>query len=326
MKGFKRISSRGKQDYKSRLLEELVPELDPSPWVADLHRIDRDRPAPRIQTHDRGWIELDPKAGIVRTWGKPGRATALAEAIAESQGWHVESLSPAGDLRASREQASARRSPDDMATWWRERGYDAVPAQDGVWIDVGSARIQDVGDQMRLHGALTPEAARALVHKASEAWGGEAELQGVWSQPDKDLLWLEAQRSGVRLGACEPSVKARAAWEAETAEAARRADTLGLVKASNGPARLLLDAAAGDVSALAKLDPDLRAFVGQYLDDDQRAELGKAEIADIMTEMARFRELGAEERARAERERGLKPTKVADPLDMAPPPAPAPGL
>lgn len=319
MKGFKRIHSR-KQDYKSGLLEELAPGLDASRWADDLHRIDRDRPTPRIQTRDRGFVELDQKAGIVRTWGRPGRAAALAEAIAEAQGWHVESLRPAGDMRTLLDRAPSSHAPPDIAAWWRERGYDAVPGQDGVWIDAGNARLQDIGDQVRLHGPLTPEAARALVLKASEAWGGEAELSGSWSQQDKDSLWLEAQRAGVRFGACEPSAKARAVWEAETAEAARRADTLSLVKASTGPARLLLDAAAGDVSALAKLDPDLRAFVSSYLDDEQRSFFAKAELADIVSEMAHFREFGAEELARADSERNLKPTKVVDPLEMAPTP------
>jgi len=319
IRGFKGIRPI-KQDFKSKLLSEIVPDFDVAVWAGDLHRIDRDRPSPRIQLRDRSWVEIDRKNGIVRTWGRPGRAAALAEALAASGGWHVEPLRPTGDIAASAERSPIHRTPTEIETWWRERGYDTVRADDGVWIDAGSARLQDIGDQVRLHGMLSPESARAMVLKASEAWGGEAQLEGHWSQPDKDALWLEAQRAGVRLSACEPSAKTRAAWEAEIAEAARRTDTLGLVKASTGPARLLLDAASGDVSALAKLDPDLRAFVGQYLDDDQRAELGKVEIADIMTEMARFRELGAEERARAERERGLKPTKVPDPLDMSPVP------
>uniref|UniRef100_A0A9E8CQC9 MobA/VirD2-like nuclease domain-containing protein n=1 Tax=Bosea sp. NBC_00436 TaxID=2969620 RepID=A0A9E8CQC9_9HYPH len=325
IRGFKSIRPRHRQDFKSKLLSDAVPDFDTTAWTHDLHQINRG-PRTRIQTRDRGWVEIDHKAGIVKTWGRPGRAVELAEAIAESQGWHLESLRPTGDMRTLPDRAPSPYAPADIETWWRERGYDAVAAQDGVWIDAGSARLQDIGDQVRLHGALTPEAARALVIKASEAWGGDAELSGAWSQTDKDALWLEAQRSGVRLGACEPSTKAQAIWDSETAEAARRADTLGLVRSATGPARLLLDAAAGDVSALAKLDPDLRAFVGQYLDDDQRAELGNAEVADIMTEMARFRELGAEERARTERDRDLKPAKVRDPLDMSPPPAPAPGL
>lgn len=318
--------SRRKQDYKSKLLSELAPDFDSSSWVDDFHRIDRDRPTPRIQLRDRGWVEFDPKAGIVRTWGKHGRAATLAKAIAEAQGWHVEALRPTGDFRASPEHASAPRSPDELATWWRERGYDAVSEEGGVWIDAGSARLHDIGDQVRLHGAVTPEAARALILKASEAWGGDAELSGPWTQADKDTLWLEAQRSGVRLGACEPSAKARAAWEVETADAVRRADTLGMVRSATGPARLLLDAAAGDVSALSKLDPDLKAFVASYLDDEQRAELAKADVADVISELHRFRELGGEERAKTERERDLRPTRVRDPLDVAPPPVPAPGL
>ncbi|WP_336810807.1 hypothetical protein [Bosea sp. MMO-172] len=317
----------GKQDYKTSLLSGIVPNFDASPWADDLHRIDRDSPKPRIRTRDGGWIELDPKARTVKTWGNSGRATALAAAIADSQGWDAELLRPAGGMMAAPERPALRRSAEELESWWRARGYDAVCAEDGVWVDVGSgARLQDIGDQVCLHGALTPEAARALILKASEAWGGVAELSGHWTQADKDTLWLEAQRSGVRLGACEPSAKAKAAWEAESAEAAQRADTLGMVKSATGPARLLLDAAAGDVSALSKLDPDLRAFVASYLDDDQRAELAKADIADVISELHRFRELGCEERAKTERERDVRPANVRDPLDVAPPPVPAPGL
>lgn len=317
----------GKQDYKTSLLSGIVPNFDVSPWADDLHRIDRDSPKPRLRTRDGGWIELDPKARTVKTWGKTGRATALAAAIADSQGWDAESLPSAGSIAAAPERPALRRSAEELESWWRERGYDAVGAEDGVWVDVGSgARLQDIGDQVRLHGALTHEAARAMILKAVEAWGGDAELSGAWSQADKDVLWLEAQRSGVRLGSCEPSAKAKAAREAESAEAAQRADTLGMVKSATGPARLLLNAAAGDVSALSKLDPDLRAFVASYLDDDQRAELAMADIADVISELHRFRELGCEERAKTERERDVRPANVRDSLDVAPPPVPAPGL
>lgn len=314
-----------KQDYKTRLLSEIVPGFDATAWADDLHSIDRDRPCPRIQLRDRSWVEIDPRAGVVKTWGRRGRAAVIGEAIAEAQAWRVEHLQPAGVIAASPERPAVRSSKTEIERWWRERGYDAIRAEDGIWIDIGpSARLQDTGDQVRLHGELTPEAARGLILKASEAWGGEAELQGTWSQSDQDALWLEAQRAGVHLGACEPSARARAAWKAETAEEVRRADTLGMVKAATGPARLLLDAAAGDASALTKLDPDLRAFVTSYLDDDQRAELAKADLTDVVPELHRFREFGAEERARSERDRDLKPVKVRDPIEM--PPAPAPGF
>lgn len=323
VRGFRGFRPR-KQAFKSRILEELVPGFDAASWSDDLHRIDRDRPLPRIQLRDRGWVEFDPKACVVRTWGQPGRASALADAIANAQGWHVETLRPAGSITASPERPSLRRSAEDIELWWRERGYDAVRAEDGVWVNAGSAaRIQDLGDQLHLHGDLTPEAARAMLLKAAEAWGGEAELSGSWSQTDKDLLWIEAQRAGVRLAACEPSSGARAKWQAETAEAARLSDTIGLVRSSTAPARLLLDAAAGDVSALARLDPDLRAFVSSYLDDDQRGELANADIADIVPELHRFRDLGAAERSRTDEEQNPRPGASA-PLDMSPPPT-APG-
>ena len=297
----KSIRPRRRQDYKAQLLAEIAPSIDTDRWSEDLHQVHRGGPSVRrrIQTKDRGWIELDRAAGVVRTWGRPGRAVELARAIADAEGWSVDWLPQTGDVKATSTVRSLRRPAVDLEAWWRERGYHAVRAEDGVWVDAGpDARIQDVGDQVRLHGTLTPDAARAIVTKAAEGWGGEAELTGDWSQPDQDALWLEAQRVGVRLDRCSPSSQALAAWNDERSATAEREATLGVVRAETGPAQRLRNAAAGDVEALQKLDPDLRAFVSSYLDDDQRKELARSDVADIVPELRKFRSLGAEERKR----------------------------
>lgn len=317
MKG---IRPRHAQEYKSDLLEEVAPNLDARPWREDIYQVNKGT-RPRIRTRDRGWIEIDRRAGVVRTWCKPGRASELAQAIAEAEGLHVSPLRPAGDIKASGPALITGRRPADLESWWRERGYDAVAADDGVWVDAGPTRLQDIGNQVRVHGECSPEAARAIVLKAAEAWGGEAELTGSWSQPDRDLMWLEAQRAGVRLAGCEPSASARASWAAETSAAAQREETLSIVRASTGPGQTLRAAAGGDVAALARLDPDFRAFVASYLDDDQRAELAQADLADIIPELERFRQLGAEERERKEPDR--TPQSPADdfkPTDAGPMP------
>lgn len=315
-----------RQDYKAELLAEFVPDLDGRAWAADIRQVHPAGPStrPRILTRDGGWVEVDRRTGTVRVWGRPGRAAALAEAIAEAGGWQIEQFGRRGEITARPGARMIRQQPDELAGWWRERGFDAMRADDGVWVDVGgSARLQDIGDRVTVHGTLTAEAARAMVLKAAEAWEGDAELQGQWPQPDQDLIWLEAQRSGVRLDRCTPSAAARAAWTSEMDASRTRDETLALVRATTSPARNLKEAAGGDLAALSRLDPDLRAFVESYLDDEQRSDLAKADVADIVPELRRFRELGSEERANGERERSIAPARSPrreDAADSAPAP------
>lgn len=154
---------------------------------------------------------------------------------------------------------------------------------------------------MRLHGSLTDEAARAIVLKAGEAWGGAAELSGAWSASDQDSLWLAAQRTGIRLDGCSPSDAARQTWADERAALAERQTAIGGVADANRLATTVLKAASGDVAALRKLesmDRGLAEFVTGYLDDDDRAQLTTMEAVDVIPELARFRQLGEEELAR----------------------------
>lgn len=72
-------------------------------------------------------------------------------------------------------------------------------------------------------------------------------------------------------------------------------DTIGLVRASSREAEMLRAAAGGDTVALGTLSPELHAFVASFLDDDQRQEIGEADIVDIILELSRFRLLGADE-------------------------------
>lgn len=303
MKGFRRatpapaIHPRRVQDFKAKLLSETLPDLDVMQWEEDVYQVRRrgaDGPV-RIQMRDRGWLEIDDEARRVRTWGRVGRASDLAAAIAESRGWRVASERPVAAVAAPADHPPSRPRAADLESWWRERGYDAVAAKDGIWVDVGDGTaLQDVGDRVHVHGELTDEAARAIILKAREQWDGAAELQGTWSLADMDRLWLEAQRTGVTLGRCTPSARARKAWEEESAAAAKREDTLAQVRAVTGPAQDLKDAAAGDSKAYTRLDPSLQALVDYYLDDSQRRELAGSSIEDIVPELVRFRQIGAE--------------------------------
>lgn len=292
----------GKQDYKTRLLEGAVPGFDASGWVDDLHMVKAGGPSTptRILTRDRGWVEIDRKAGVVRTWGPVGRAETLAKELAAAGGWDIERLVPAGEARrvgvtTPRPTYVSPHMTESLVTWWRERGYDATPTPDGAWVDAGGAHLHDTGDHVELHGHLSPEAARAIILKASEAWDGGAELSGPWSRADRDTLWLEAPRAGVELHGCQPSDGAQRVWEAEVRKAKEHDVAVGLVRAGSREAETLRSAAAGDIAALGKLSPELRAFVSSYLDDDQRRELAEAEPVDLIPELRRFRSLGAEE-------------------------------
>ncbi len=299
----KRFGPTGhKQDYKTKLLAAAVPGFDATGWGDDLHMVKAGGPSTptRILMRDRGWVEIDRKAGVVRTWGPVGRAGTLAEELAAAGGWDIERLVPAGEARrigvtTPRPTSVSAHVTESLVTWWRERGYDATPTPDGAWVDAGGAHLHDTGDHVELHGHLSPEAARAIILKASEAWDGDAELSGPWSRADRDMLWLEAQRAGVELHRCQPSDVAQRAWEAEVRKAKEHDVAVGLVRAGSREAETLRSAAAGDIAALGRLSPQLRAFVSSYLDDDQRRELAEAEPVDLIPELGRFRSLGAEE-------------------------------
>lgn len=318
------------QDYKRRLLTEVLPDVDVGPWEADVYQIRKGGPSvsARIQMHDKSWLEIDERRQVVRTWGRPGRASDLAEAIAKGRGWTVEHQRPGASIGAPADRPPPRQSAATLEAWWRERGYDAIAARDGIWVEVGGgSQLQDTGSRVTVHGGLTDEAARAIIVKVAEMWGGAGELEGAWSGADQDRLWLEAQRAGVTIGRCTPSAQARKAWEAEAAEATQREATLVQVRAATGAAQDLKDAAAGDGAALARLDPELRAFVTGFLDDTQRRELVNNRVEDIIPELARFRDLGSEERQRQINEPGAAPKpKNPDLTEVAPaPPFRVPG-
>ncbi|MCB8822296.1 LPD7 domain-containing protein [Microvirga rosea] len=290
-------------DYKTQLLSDVAPKgFDAAAWRDDLHLIRPASPSQRtsrIMLRDGGWVEIDEAAGVVRAWGPRGRSDALAAALAASGNWGTKRLTRTATIAKNsherRQERLSEAQAEALARWWQDRGYSATAAPDGCWISAGSSRIRDTGDQLEIHGPVSDDAIKALVTKAREAWGGGAVLTGPWSQADQDRVWLEAQRQGVVLEGCHPSDAAQQAWAKETATSKVQAETIGLVRAGAREAQDLLAGTRGDPAALGRLPPELQAFVGSYLDDDQRLELAQSELADVVPELHRFKALGRQE-------------------------------
>lgn len=308
-------------DFKTQLLAEAAPQgFDAAAWRDDLHMIkgpSPGQPTTRILLRDGGWVEIDKSGAVVRSWGTPGRADALAAALASAGGCQTERLertaTTARNTDAPRRERLTEQQAETLVRWWHDRGYSATAAPDGCWVRAGASRIKDMGDHLEIHGPISDDAIRATVAKAREAWGGAAELTGEWSQRDQDRIWIEAQRQGIEIEGCKPSDAARRVWAAEQAAAAARTETMGLVRAGTREAESLRSAAQGDPAALGRLPPELAAFVSSYLDDDQRAELAQSDVADIIPELSRFLALGREELAEIER-------RKAEPGADRPPP------
>lgn len=324
--------SSAKADFKAKLLAQAAPQsFEVGPFVEDLRMVEPaspGNPTTRILLRDGGWCEIDTRTGVVRKWGASGRAEILAAALADAGGWRTDILAMhATTVRRKISQADLATEPeaDDLARWWHERGYVAMNAPDGTWISIGVTRIRDSGDLMEIHGAVSDDVVRAVITKAREAWGGEVELDGDWTQEQKDRVWLEAQRQGVKVYRCEPSAAAQRQWEREKAEIDARMNLRQRVRSAVHDAADLLAGARGDRDALIRLPANLSAFVGSYLDDTQRAELAGATVVDIIPELARFRELGDQELTNIERRKDSAPRfKHSEPV-LEPDNAPAPG-
>lgn len=310
-----------KIDYKVRLLSEAAPDgFDAAAWHDDIHMVkpsSPNQPTTRILLRDGGWVEVDKTRSLIQSWGKRGRGDALAAALADAGSWQTRRLRRTATFARKADAPQPGRlseaQAEALALWWQDHGYSVTAAPDGCWVQAGLSRIRDTGDHLEIHGPVSDEAIQAILTKAHEVWGGGAELTGEWSQKDQDRLWIEAQRQGVTLHGCRPSDAALQVWEKESAAAQTQAETFGLVKASTREAQDLLAGARGDPAPLGRLAPELQAFVRSYLDDDQRAELAQADVADIVPELRRFKSLGHEElKAIKQRnaDREGKPAKV----------------
>jgi hypothetical protein len=234
-----------------------------------------------------------------------------------------------------------RRNPDEVPTLpagkvesladrWRSRGYHKVTeAKDGCWVEIGRCRIQDLGDELRIHGPAASDAAvRAMVEKATAEWGSEVEVYG--DKTFKDALWLEAQRQGVKVfdqttgEEYQPSEELRRRFNSDRARVQDEDHEIAELKRRKAMASLLLEAAAGDTAALTKLktnDQDLADFVTLHLDDARRGQLvGKSE-AYVVPGLAEFRVFGRLARQAEDEKKGDSAPRPLD-FDASAKPSP----
>jgi hypothetical protein len=302
------------QNFKAQLLEKVAPSgFNGHAFSNDLRMIKTPAPGQsvaRIMTNDGGWIEVDTRRRIVRTWGPTGRAQVLAQALADKIGCEVEHLARTAGFSANAEALRVTKMSEDsikaLTVWWAARGFAATAAPDGCWINAGRARILDHGNHMEIHGGLTEEAINATLVKAQEAWGGGLFLDGDWTPAEQDAIWIAAQRHGIDVANCNPSAKIQEAWRREQDAAAKSVRTISAVRTEMVDAQDLIAAARGDKNSIIRLPGNLQAFLAIYLDDDQRKELSGRSVADVIPQLNRFRQIGAAELESWERRTGRK--------------------
>ncbi|BDA82485.1 hypothetical protein Sa4125_00270 [Aureimonas sp. SA4125] len=308
-RGFARAPARRtkaphRQDYKLGLLRDRFPDAVLPPGTADsLYLVDAKDPRKvRVLMRDGAWVESDDESGTVSMWGpRSANAAALANAIAESTGYGIDHLARTATAakpgKTRRKSAVSEDEAISLADKWRRRGFnDVTESPAGVRVGLsGRSKLLDSGDHVDLFGPVSDETLRALASKSAEDWGGSLSLDGPWPAEAQARLWLECQRQGIDLAGYTPPPAVAAAWAAESGSVADTATKLRAVRSETREADLLLSAAAGDVAALRKLDPPLRAFVASHLDDDQRRDLVRADREEVTASLPAFRKLGKAE-------------------------------
>ncbi|WP_245258235.1 relaxase/mobilization nuclease domain-containing protein [Rhodopseudomonas palustris] len=297
------------QNFKAKILAEVAPAgFNAHAFSDDLRMIQKPtpaRPAARIMMIDGGWLEYDAAGRSIRTWGPTGRAQILAAALADKLGVEPEHLAKTASVGADVDALKVTKVSEDtvnsLVLWWTARGYSATDGPDGCWVTAGYARIRDTGDQLEIHGGLTVKVIDATILKAKEAWGGGVYLDGDWTQDEQDKLWIAAQRAGVKVENCQPSLSIQDAWQREQAASAKSIKTICAARSAIAEATDVRDAAAGDLEAMHRLPQPLQAFVVSHLDDDQRRHLSGQSVADITAALPRFRDLGQSELEEYER-------------------------
>ncbi|WP_245269964.1 LPD7 domain-containing protein [Nitrobacter hamburgensis] len=302
-------------DLKTRLLADIAPRgFDVTQFSNDLHMVKVPSPGratARVMTRDGGWLEFDVRTRKpIRTWGNTGRASVLAQALARHLGTEVQHLAKTASVGANAEALHVVKLSEDkiksLTMWWAARGYVAVPASDGCWVDAGHARIRDTGAELEIHGGVTDEAVNAVLLKARDAWKGNITLDGHWTQAEQDRLWIAAQRQGITVENCRPSQMIQTAWRREQDAGAKSVKTISAVRTEMVDAQDLLAGAMGDRNAIIRLRGNLQAFLAIYLDDDQRKELSGRTVADVIPQLNRFRQIGTAELEAWEKQTGRK--------------------
>ena len=308
------IRPKHQQDYKQRLMSQRLPGVDVK--SDDLYMIDvKDPRQTRIQMRDGGWVEIANRKATV--YGPQGMADKLGVAIVNADhADHIDRLpeqaaitkrgqkprprqqaTPTGDIPASHKLPETM--VESIADRWRSRGYTSViESVDGCYIQIGQARIQDLGTEVRIHGKASDPAVNALLAKSLEEWGGELEAYG--SQEFKDRLWLEAQRQGVKVfdqsgQPYEPSPAIRAQFEADRAKLDAQALDLEGIRQRKKVSDLMLEAANGNskeaLNDLKERDYHLWLLLTNF-DEDQLAAFKSETVESIEANLDGFRAVG----------------------------------
>jgi MobA/MobL family/Large polyvalent protein-associated domain 7 len=304
------------QDFKSRLFAQRFPDAASADIGEKLHMIDTRSPSvTRVQTRDGGWIEVESRQ--IKTYGKRGFADQLARQLYEADyGDHIERLEETAaiskrglKLRKSHHleddipeepQAAPASIIETIADRWRSRGYtDVSEALDGVYVRIGSCRIQDLGDELRVHGKPSDPAIQAIVEKGMAEWGAEFEVYGEKSF--KDAVWLEAARRGAKLidditgRPYEPAAAIRKQWELDLAQVQKQQGQIAGIKQIKKLTEIMRGAASGDKKALESLqksEPHLALFLVEHLDEAQLREFANEPDESLEKQLDGFREIG----------------------------------
>lgn len=325
------IKPRHQQDYKATLLNRRFPDAAGQIDPQKLYMIDvKDPRITRVQCRDGGWLEVENRQ--IKTYGAAGYADEIAKKL-ESAGYadHIERLEESIRLgkKGSRKQHIPTQMPDSeaesIADKWRSRGYtDVQESPDGVYVRIGQSRLQDLGDEVRLHGKPTEAAIRAMVAKSADEWSSEIEVTG--SKTFKDALWLEAQRQGVKVYDSNgepyaPSPEILARWNTDLAQMQGNQTQIEGIRQVKKLTSLMKNAASGDKDSLQELhkrDPHLSAFLRQHLDADQLKLLAQEKDSDLEPQLDGMRELGREileddQQQQQQQAQATKPTSTSTP-------------
>lgn len=318
------LKPRHQQDFKKRLLADRFPDAANMIDSEKLHMIDiKQKGMTRVQTRDGGWMEINHATGGIRVWGQPGYADEVARAIHNTA--HANSLERLEEMQAVGRKGGIqprRKGPvpeqdfakvESLADRWRSRGFTNVTeAVDGCWVHVGSCKIQDLGNQVKIHGRVNEDAVRAMLLKAADEWGAETEVFGT--REFKDQVWIEAQRMGIKVydqstgELYEPSPDVKKAFEVDRKKVAEASADLETARDQRDIAELLKEAVSGDVAAIAKLENSgesgLTDFATLHLDDKQRQAFAVLSAAEIAEGLPAFRRAGIAARQADDARRG----------------------
>lgn len=306
------------QNYKAKLINDRFPDINID--HAKIHMVDNRQNRFRAQMRDGSWLELSNSGRALQTYGGPddNYADVLAAKIAEagfvddvSRLQESNTFSKRTYDHANTHKKTISNTPENLpkttedyiqqlADAWYNRGYTSVePALDGVWLRLGSARVQDTGDQLKIYGKINDSAIDALMQKSVDEWDKELEIFGDTSF--KDRAWLAAQRAGVAVydketkELYEPSKEVRKQYEDAVKKLAEKNAAMDGIQRRKSLAELVHASASRDKNAVNELmqrDKLLATFVRSYLDDDQLDALRQETPQAIEKQLDGFRELG----------------------------------